>query len=75
MPSDNLLTSRERIEKRARQLGWSVSGTSNSLSLRKGGVLVAVRFAARGDIMAATWQHKAITGRDKLGQVLKSLES
>lgn len=75
MGFDSLLTSRQKIEKKARAEGWSVEGTSSSLSLRKGGVLVAVRFGGRGEIVAATWQHKAITGSGKLAKVLKSLES
>lgn len=75
MSYDSLLTARQKIERKARAQGWSVDGTSGSLSLRKGGVLVAVRFGARGEVVAATWQHKAITGRDKLAKVLKSLES
>lgn len=66
---------RQQVTDKARACGWVVTSYSRSVTLRKDGVAVAVRFSSAGDIVFATWQHRALSGKNKLQQVLKSLES
>lgn len=65
---------RDAIIGHARVNGWRVEEHELSLTLRKGRRAVSVRFSKNGDIFkAAVLGVRAITGRDKLGQVAEEL--
>lgn len=55
--------------------GWSVEDHGLNITMKKRGrPAVAVRFGKTGDIFsAAVLGDRAITGRDKLGQVIEEL--
>lgn len=72
-------TARQRITAKAAKAGWSVTEYASALTLKKAGVTIAVRFAPapRGGeaVIAASWNHRSLAGRDKAGQVLRALDS
>ena len=66
------MTAREQIIERARLNNWTVAEQGSvSLTVRKLGHWIAVRFGVRGQITRVSSNTAQFSGSDKLGQVLR----